>query len=409
MSMADSMASTSLHFARQPILDKQQRLFGYEVLYRPLRLDASASVSPDAATATVSVHSVLDIGLDTLAGSAQVFFNVTRQVLAQRLYEFLPPERVVLEVLEDVEVDAELVQDIERAKQLGYRIALDDFVLSGPTATLVMLADVIKVEVPALDEDGLRRHAEELARPGLKLLAEKVETREIQICCLDAGYDLFQGYYFARPEIVAGMHVPADRVLLMRLLAEVQSPAATIQSIEELVVANASLAFKLLRYVNSALHGLTQPIQSIRHAIMMLGLDRVRTCASMLLLAGFESKPQQLVLTALMRARCCQLIGSRFSRGDSHKLFTVGLLSMMDAFLDRPMEELLSGLPLAGDIRAALTDRSGPLGSALEAAIAFEGKDEQGLIANGFGADEWNACCVEALNWTNDISRFLDC
>ncbi len=401
------MTATPLLFARQPILDEQQRLYGYEVLYRPLRAGGTAAQNPDVATATVSVHAVLDVGLDTLAGNAQVFFNITRQILTQRLYEFLPPERVVLEVLEDVGVDDDLVRDIERAKEMGYRIALDDFLLSGPTASLVPLADVIKVEVLQLDEDGLRRHAEKLARPGLKLLAEKVETRDVQRCCLDAGYDLFLGYYVARPVLSAGRHVPADRLLLLRLVAELQSPSTTIESIEQLVAANTALGYKLLRYINSALHGISQPIQSIRHAIVMLGLDRVRTCASMLLLAGLESKPHELVLTALLRARSCQLIGNLRGREDPQKLFTVGLLSLMDAFLDRPMEELLVDLPIASDIRAALLEQSGPLGKTLEAAIAFERRDEQSLFAGEVEADEWNACYVEALKWTHELSRFL--
>jgi EAL and modified HD-GYP domain-containing signal transduction protein len=151
-----------------------------------------------------------------------------------------------------------------------------------------------------------------------------------------------------------------------------------------------------------------QPIQSIRHAIVMLGLDRVRTCASMLLLSGLESKPQELVLTALMRARSCELIGSRHSHQDPQKLFTVGLLSLLDSFLDRPMDELLGDLPIAGDIRGALLEHSGPLGDALEAAIAFEGRDEERVTAGGDDVEEWNACYVEAMSWTQGISKFLE-
>lgn len=402
------MTSTPLHFARQPILDRHQRLYGYEVLYRPLEQARTAADAPDVATATVSVHAVLDIGLDALAGNAQVFFNMTRHIFAQGLYEFLPRERVVLEVTEDIPVDADLARDIARAKAKGYRIALDDFLLMGPAAELVPLADVIKVEVLKLDGAGLRHTVAKLARPGVKLLAEKVETREMQHDCLDAGYELFQGYYFARPEIVAGTHVPPDRVLLMRLLAEAQSPAATIDSIERLVVANAALGYKLLRYVNSALHGVTQPIQSIRHAIMMLGLDRVQTCASMLLLTGIDSKPQPLLVTALMRARLCQLLGRIRGREHPQTLFTVGLLSMMDSFLDRPMEDLLDHLPIAPELHAALLYRRGPLAPALEAAIAFERRDEQHLLAAGFEAKQWNACYADALNWTRDLVQFLE-
>jgi EAL and modified HD-GYP domain-containing signal transduction protein len=402
------VTSTPLLLARQPILDERQRLYGYEVLHRPLPLAASTSQDPDVATATVSVNAVLDIGLDTLAGNAQVFFNVTRHVLADKLYQFLPPERVVLEILEDFHVDDGLLRDIAEAKQLGYRIALDDFVLSGPTAALAPLADVIKVEVPALDEEGLRHHARELARPGLLLLAEKVETREIQRCCLDAGYDLFQGYYFARPEVVTGSRVAPDRVLLMRLLSEVHSPSATIETLEQLVVINNALAYMLLKYVNSALYGIVHPIESIRHAIVMLGLDRVRTCATMLLLSGIDSKPQELVFTALMRARSCQLIGKLQCREDPQKLFTVGLLSMLDSFLDKPMDEVLSDLPLAADIRAALLEHSGALGTALDAAIAFEARDDACVLPSGVRAEEWNKCYIDALSWTREMGKLLE-
>ena len=401
------MTSTPLLLARQPIFDARQRLFGYEVLHRGLPTQKTASQDPDVATATVSVNAVLDIGLDTLAGSANVFFNVTRHVLADRLYQFLPPGRVVLEILEDFRVDDDLVESITCAKALGYRIALDDFVLSGRTAPLVPLADIIKVEVPALDEDGLRLHARELARPGVMLLAEKVETREIQRCCLDAGYQLFQGFYFARPEIVSGSRVAPDRMLLMRLLAEVHSPSATIESLEQLIVVNNALAYMLLKYVNSALYGIVHPIESIRHAIVMLGLDRVRTCATMLLLSGIDSKPQELVFTALMRARSCQLIGALQSREDPEKLFTVGLLSMLDSFLDRPLGQLVGDLPLAPDVRTALLQHAGPLGRALDAAIAFEAR-EDGIPA-GVRAADWNACYVDALNWTREMSKLLEC
>jgi len=397
------MAATPLLFARQPVLNSELRLFGYEVLYRSLQLGTTDVQDPDIATATVSVHAVLDV----LAGSAQVFFNVTPNFLSQRLYEFLPSNRVVLDVNASSCVDATLVRDVEIAKQAGYRIALDDFVLSPRTEVLAPLADVIKVEVPKLDADGLRRHAQSLARPGLRLLAEKVETREVYRCCLDAGYDLFQGYFFARPELVVSSHVAPDRALILRLLSELQNPTATIESLERLVVANTALSYKVLRYVNSALHGVPNPIQSIRHAITMLGLERLRTCASMLLLAGLDSKPQALIMTALLRARFCQLIGEKLGREDPQKLFTVGLLSMMDAFLDRPIDELLKHIPLATDVRGALLYRGGPLGRALDASLAFERRDEPRMQAVGVAAEDWNGCYVGALKWTKEMSALL--
>jgi EAL and modified HD-GYP domain-containing signal transduction protein len=401
------MTAIPLLFARQPVLTSELRLFGYEVLYRSAQLGTIDLSDPDVATATVSVHAVLDVGLDVMAGSAQVFFNVTPTILARRLYEFLPSNRVVLDVHSAERADGTLGEDIARAKESGYRIALDDFTPESPIAELASLADVIKIEVAKMREDDLRRLAESLARPGVRLLAEHVETRELYTSCVKCGFDLFQGFFFARPELVVGSHVPPDRALILRLLSELQDPNATVESLERLVVANTALSYKVLRYVNSALHGVPNPIESIRHAITMLGLERLRTCASMLLLAGLDSKPQVLILAALLRARFCQLIGGRVGHEDPQKLFTVGLLSMMDAFLDRPLDELLKNIPLAGDVRGALLYHGGALGRALEASIAFERRDEQRMVGAGVSAADWDTCYVGALKWTQEMSALL--
>jgi c-di-GMP-related signal transduction protein len=401
------MTAIPLLFARQPVLSSELRLFGYEVLYRSAQLGTIDVSDPDVATATVSVHAVLDVGLDVMAGTAQVFFNVTPAVLSQRLYEFLPSNRVVLDVNANAHDGGTLEQDIRRAKESGYRIALDDFAPTSPSAELAALADVIKIEVAELTADQLVRIADSVARPGVRLLAEHVESRELYTSCVKCGFDLFQGFFFARPELVVGSHVPPDRALVLRLLAELQNPEATVESLERLVVANTALSYKVLRYVNSALHGVPNPIQSIRHAITMLGPDRLRTCASMLLLAGLDAKPQALILAALLRARFCQLIGGRIGQEDAQKLFTVGLLSMMDAFLDRPLDELLKNVPLAADVRGALLYRGGALGRALEASIAFERRDEQRMVAAAIAPEDWNTCYVGALKWTQEMSTLL--
>jgi EAL and modified HD-GYP domain-containing signal transduction protein len=328
-------------------------------------------------------------------------------VLAERLYEFLPSNRVVLDVNARAQDGGTLEQDIRRAKESGYRIALDDYAPTAPMAAFAPLADVIKIEVAKLSAEDLRVIASSLQRPGVRLLAEHVETRELYTSCVKCGFDLFQGFFFARPELVVGSHVPPDRALVLRLLAELQNPEATVESLERLVVANTALSYKILRYVNSALHGVPNPIESIRHAITMLGSDRLRTCASMLLLAGLDSKPQALTLAALLRARFCQLIGGRLGHEDAQKLFTVGLLSMMDAFLDRPLDELLKNIPLAPDVRGALLYRGGALGRALDASIAFERRDEQRMVAAAIAPQDWNTCYVGALKWTQEMSALL--
>lgn len=377
------------------------------MLYRPTHAADPVTRSPEAWTAAVSVQAVLEIGLDTLVGTGHALFNVTRPFFLQRLYEFLPPERAVLEILEDTEVDAELVREIERAKARGFKLALDDFVLSGATRSLVPLADVIKVEVTRLDDEGIRQHAARLRRPGLLLLAEKVETHAVRRTCYEAGYDLFQGFFFARPELVSGRQMPPARVILLRLLATIQDPAASMEEIEKLIAASGPLAHKLLVYINSAFHGVAEPIRTIRQAVLMLGLDRVRVCAAMLILASIDDKPHELITTSLLRARCCQLLGVLERALDEHELFTVGLLSLLDAFLDQPLEAILQDLPLAADVKAALVHRSGELAQVLGVAIALERMDEAHLSGSGFDRAASNDAYLQALLWTREFQAAI--
>jgi EAL and modified HD-GYP domain-containing signal transduction protein len=391
------MSTIPVFLARQPILDRKVQVVGYEILYRTAGFDSAVFQDGDAATASVAVNSTLDLGLERLVGERRAWINVTRSVLTQRLYRFLPSERVVLELLEDVDPDPAVIAALEDAKARGYSLALDDFVLGERDPRLVGLADVIKVDLPRVGEEGIERHAEALKRGRARLLAEKVESHEVFERCQRAGFDLFQGYFFARPQTFRGRRAPADRGVLMQLLARIQDPTADVDDIERLIAANVGLSFKLLRYVNSAAFGVSRQVESVRHAVMMLGMERVRTCVMMLLLAGLDDKPHELVVTALVRARYCEHLAAISGERDASKPFTVGLLSVLDAFLDRPMESLLREVALAPDLEAALLRREGHLGRVLDAAIACERADWDKLAACGFDADTLRRAYVQSI------------
>lgn len=402
------MSPHAVLVARQPIYDARVQLVAYEVLYRSgEQLDRAVIVDGDTATAKVSVNAILDIGLDVLVGRGKAYINVTRSVMLQSLYDFLPPGRVVLELLEDIEPEPAILASIERAKARGYSIALDDFVGETHKTALIELADVVKFDVPRIASGKLQHLVRHLARPGLSLLAEKVETHEVFEECKRLGFDLFQGYFFARPQLMHGRRLPADRLSLMRLLARIQDEAADIEEIEQLVATNIGLSYKLLRYVNSALLGVSRRIESIRHAVLMLGLERVRTCVMMLVLAGLDDKPHELVVTALVRARYCQALAELQGREAPHKYFTVGLLSVLDAFMDRPLDELVAELHFTPEIEAALLRRTGPLGEALEVAIACERADWDKLLASGVDVDALRTAYVDALAWTAETDAVI--
>ncbi len=400
------MLAQQAFVARQPIGDRAGELAAYELLFRAGSAERADVKSPEAATAMVSVQAVMDIGLDDLVGGKRAWINLPRMALTDGHYRFLPPERVVLEVLETVDADPEVMRALGNAREMGYQIALDDFVCNERTQGLLQFAHYVKVDLLGLSNDGIRAAYDEFERPGVKLLAEKVETREVHEVAMKAGFDLFQGYYFARPELVQRHRLPSDRNALLRLLSELQDPATPLERIETLIAADVGLSVRLVRYVNTAVFGVRQRIESLRHAVVMLGVDRLRECVAMLLLAGLDGKPSQLVTMALVRARMCEMLGER-AQGTAHRHFSAGLLSLLDAFLDQPLVEVLEQMGLTEDLNDALLRREGDLGSSLRVAEACERADWDVLEGTAWGPDTLRECYLEAMTWTGRVQSIL--
>lgn len=393
--------------ARQPIVDAEVRVVGYELLYRAQSSGPMAGFDGETATATVAINTLLDLGLSAVAGEHPVFVNLTRAFFERELYLALPSSRVVLEVLEDVEPDDRMVAMMRRARSLGYRVALDDYVHDGRMARLVAEADIVKVEALDLDERGLRETADALRRPGLTLLAEKIETRERFEAARDAGFELFQGWFYARPDLLRRRTLQADRATLLQVLTAIENPDVDFEQIGSLIERNLALSHKLLRYVNSALFTLPQEVDSVRHACSMLGLERVRTCVMLLLLSEVDDKPRELMFNALSRARMCQLLAPQQRSEVEQRYFTVGLFSLLDAYLDQTLEQLLEEIPLAEDVKRAILERAGETGAALDAVVACERADWQALESGPIDPKHLQRLYVSALEWTRQVERLL--
>lgn len=392
--------------ARQPIFDREIRVNAYEILFRGPLDEHAAGVLPRNATAEVAVRALLDVGLERLVGDRNAWINIPRDVLVGSLYDFLPPERIVLELLESIEADPEVMQAIARAKARGFKIALDDFVLNERTAGLVAQADYVKLDALGLGAEGLSAAIQALRRPGLRLLAEKVETHEMFQLAVRCGCELLQGYFFARPQLIRSRSLPNNRMTLLRVVASLQDVNSSLEEIEGLVRSDVGLSYRLLRYVNSAAIGVLAPITSLRHAVMTLGLDRVRVCVLVLLLTSNDDKPDELVTTSLVRARYCQLLCA-FHDLDPQRGFLVGLLSAIDAFLDRKLETIVAEMGLSEDITRALIDHDGELGLVLEAAIACESADWERLGAMQYGAHTLRDTYLSALSWSAQMQSSL--
>jgi c-di-GMP phosphodiesterase len=394
----------TFYLARQPIYDGGLRVAGYELLFRAGQTTDAQFSDGDQATSEVITSSVVDIGLDNIVGPHPAFINATRNFLSGELP--LPEQKgqIVLEVLEDVEVDDALVERLSRLSRAGYRVALDDFVYQPKHEALLALADYVKLDVCALNSDQLAEHVSRVRRHGARLIAEKVETHDMLAACRELGFDMYQGFFFCRPRLICGKRPDANRLAVLQLITRLQDPDAGIEELEKLVTCDPALSYRLLKYINSAYCGIPVQVTSIRQALVLVGTDMVRSWATLLLLSRLsDGKPSELIATALVRARMCELLGADDSQRDDNQYFTVGLLSVLDALIDQPMEDVVSGLPFDSEVCEALSQRSGPLGQTLERVIGYEQNPANSdNVAPGLAQSY-----LQAVSWTMETQQAL--
>jgi EAL and modified HD-GYP domain-containing signal transduction protein len=368
-------ATPRVLLARQPIFDAKLELVAYELLFRSGGEEVATIVDPDKATATVVTNAFVELGLERVVGSTPAWVNISRTYLSDRLALILPNDRVALEVLEPHAATPDVLADLDELRAAGYELVLDDFVFEPGLAPLVERVDVVKLDVLALLSDELAAQVRMLRRHPVRLVAEKVETREKFLECMRLGFDLFQGYFFCKPEAVKGQVMTPNRLALLELVAALQGEDVAISDLERLISRDVSLSYRLLRYVNSAYFGVSKTVDSISRAVMMLGLANVRRWATMTLLSSIDDKPAALVTTALVRGRLCELLGDHLGHEDGDELFTLGLFSVLDALLDIPMSMVVDSIPFSEEMRLALIAHGGPNGEILRTVVEWERGD----------------------------------
>ena len=371
---ANHSAQLSRYVARQPILTSNEEVFGYELLFRDGVEDYFQSNDPDAASRSTVDTSML-MGLDILCDGRRAFINCTRETLLKDYITLLPPSRTVVEILGSVPVDDLVKAACARLKTGGYSIALDDFVTNDPRTELASVADIIKLDVKSTSAEEqtalLKRHAS----PGCRMLAKKVETREEFSACQKAGFSYFQGYFFRKPEILHAREIPKNQANYLRLLQAISRDEIEFTEIDSIIKGEASLCYRLLRYLNSAAFGFASEIHSVRHGLSILGEREVRRWVRMVAALGAgQDKPSDLVLSAMVRARYCELLGPKIPHGESD-LFLVGLLSLMDAILEIPMGVVLEGITLDRETRAVLLGQKSQLDPVYQLMISQEAAD----------------------------------
>jgi c-di-GMP phosphodiesterase len=397
--------SQAAFIARQPIFNHKLNVVGYELLFRGRGYAAGALIDDaERATATVVLNTLTELDMDRIVAGKTAWINVSREFVLDDLIQAVPPSVVGLEIPETEAFDAEMVEALRELKQAGYKLALDDYRAREGSEAVLNLFDVVKLSMPELGRQQMRELAAQLGPyPGL-VLADKLGTRPEHEVCIAAGCDLFQGYFFCRPAVVGTRGISANRLALLQVVAALNDPAIELSEIEQLVARDVALSFRLLRYVNSAFFGLRGDVRSIGQALALLGLENVRRWATLSTLATVDNKPTELTLTALIRARFCELAGAHRGIGSTAELFTLGLFSVIDGMMDAPMHDVVASLPLAEDMREALVSRQGQMGQLLNCVTALE-TGEDGPAA-GFVSDAGDVY-LEALMWANGAAESL--
>lgn len=414
--MAQPDTGEEIFIGRQPILDRKHELFAYELLFRSGNKQNSANVQDDlAATANVISHAFADLGIEQALGPYKGFINCDETILLSDMLEILPSDKIVLEVLETVEVTPAIVERCRELKARGFTLALDDFVdYEEKWKPLLELVEIVKVDLMLLSPQAMLDTTRALQRWPLQLLAEKVDSREMADHCHKLGYHLFQGYYFAKPTIVAGKKLGHSQLSLVRLLGLVLEDAETGE-LESVFKHEPGLAMNLMRLTNSVATGVRTKVTSMRHAITVLGRRQLQRWLQLLLYTdpkgGNVASP--LLQLAATRGRLMELLATKLHPGQREledQAFMTGIMSLMPTLMGVPLEEILRGINLANDVREALELHEGELGTMLKLTEALEVGDALACHDHveqlvGMDAAGVNACLTQALAWASSIGK----
>lgn len=369
----------STFVGRQPIVDRDRHVVAYELLFRSsVTAEVADFDEVGRAAVRVMVNTFASLGMDAVLGKALGFFNLTEELLLSESIEALPRERVVLEVLEDVPATDAVVARCRALRAAGYEIALDDWLPDDPRAALLPHASIVKVDLPGVESRALRGLVRSLRDHDVRLLAEKVETAAEFEACAKLGFDLFQGYFFARPIVLEGADLDATRATLLQVLQQISCEAET-DALVESFKHDAKLGLNLLRLVNTAGRSARVRLDTIEAAVRHLGRQQLGRWVAILLYAqGAEANMNNPLLTAAAhRGRLMELLVGASGTGApdesrAERAFLVGMLSLAEALLGRPLDRLVEELRLADELASALVAREGQLGAMLQLAESVE-------------------------------------
>jgi len=376
-------------FARQPILDTSLSLYAYEFLYRPT---GDAHNKNHSITSEVLASSIIDLGLDKASNGYFAFINMSYDDIMSEHIDALPADKLILELLEDIKPNNDLISRVKNLHEKGFRFALDDFVYSPSWDPLIELADIIKFDLTVTSFEENKALINTLKTKDIVFLAEKVETHADYQAYRDIGCTLFQGYFFSKPELIKGTSLSANQLSKTKLLSLINQPELSIAELEATIEQDPNLTYLLLKYLNSAQFSFSNPIESIKHAIVILGIANIKKWSTLVTLRSLSSKPSELLRLALVRAHLAELIAIENKHINSNSFFLSGLLSVLDALLDTPLKTIIKSMPLDPEISQGLLVHEGEIGETLSLVTQYENNqctDNQAISKHYLTACQW--------------------
>ncbi|WP_020210402.1 EAL and HDOD domain-containing protein [Gilvimarinus chinensis] len=397
--------------ARQPIFNRNMEVVAYELLYRTDQQNRANISDGNIASTQVLLNTFTELSIEKVVGKHRAYINFTGSLMDAN-FPF-DVSQLVVEVLETEHIGANLLHRLKTLREKGFTIALDDFELSEQSEALLPYADIVKLDVLALTPNQLLQHTQKLKPLGLQVLAEKIETFEMLDFCKSIGCDMFQGYFLERPKVLSGQKLSESKQAVLQLLAKLNDKNASFEDIEIIISRDPVLSFKLLKLVNSAAFGLPRTIDSLRQALTLLGLKIIKNWIGLLAMAKLGNKPAELSIKALSRAKMCELVaGSQKPISQCDSYFTAGLLSMLDAFMDAPLEKVLQDIQLSPSLRDALLDHKGEEGKLLQIVIAYEHGEWEKidwayLATYNLDPHSLSSLYLQTLSWVDETQQAL--
>jgi EAL and modified HD-GYP domain-containing signal transduction protein len=383
---------------RQAVLTPNLKVWAYALAVQ----GGSESTVAEDTSREVVVTAALDVGLSRVVGEKRAIVHVGGVALRRGLPYALPPRQMVVELDASIGARADNLAAVERLVTAGYTIVVGGVSGAPEHQALSTLAPIVKLDLRRMAPEAVAPTCAELLARNKQLFASGVDDRATFEQLKALGAHLFQGTFLSKPEYIEGDRVPPSRVAAMKLLATLHDPKSGFADYAELITKDVTLSYQLLRYVNSAMFSRPSKVDSIHRALIQLGLVHVRQWASLMVLARASTQPEEVVMSVMIRARMAELMATRLRRNPG-AAFTTGMFSLIDVLIGRPLSEVITQLPLADDVRAALLERQGSLGQVLAATVAYELGEWTKAQVDGLSESEVADCYVDAVTWSEEL------